>query len=268
MLRNVLAKTLRDQRRALMWWSLGLTATVFMTVPFYPSIRDQAETLNRYLEEMPEALKAIFVGGIEDITSPEGFLNSQLFVFFGPLLFAIFAVGAGSRAIAGEERAGTLDLLLSTPLPRRRLVLHAFGATTIATALLGAVMWAALAIAGQIWNLGVPVGRLAAATLASVLLGLLLGTLALCLGAATGRRGTSIGVASAAGMATYLINSLAGVVDFFDRIKELSPFYYASTPNPLLHGLDPANTVVLVAITVLLAAIAVLTFERRDLAVG
>ena len=37
-----------------------------------------------------------------------------------PLLLLVYAIGAGSRAIAGEEESGTLDLLLAHPLSRRR----------------------------------------------------------------------------------------------------------------------------------------------------
>ena len=38
-----------------------------------------------------------------------------------PLLLLIAAIGAGAGAIAGEEERGTLDLLLSLPVSRRRL---------------------------------------------------------------------------------------------------------------------------------------------------
>jgi len=265
MLRNVLLKTLRDQRRALMWWSIGIAAMVLFTVPFYPSLRDQAESLNKYMEEMPEALRAIFIGQVEDITSPEGFLNSQIFVFMAPLLFSILAVGAGARAIAGEERAGTLDLLLSTPVPRRRVVVHTFAAMVVAVFVVGLVLWGSLAVSGAIWDVGVPASRTAAAVGTVVLLGLVFGSLALAIGSATGSRGSAIGVAAAVGIAAYLVNSLAPVVDLFDDLKVVSPFNYYGLP--LARGFDVADAVVLVSASLVLLAAAVVGFEGRDLAV-
>ena len=37
---EVLVETLRERLRSLLWWTLGLTATIALTVAFYPSIRD------------------------------------------------------------------------------------------------------------------------------------------------------------------------------------------------------------------------------------
>ena len=43
MLRNVFLKTLRDARRALVWWILGLVGFVALIVAVYPTVRDNPE---------------------------------------------------------------------------------------------------------------------------------------------------------------------------------------------------------------------------------
>jgi ABC-2 type transport system permease protein len=265
MLRNVLLKTIRDQRRALMWWSMGVAAMVLFTVPFYPSLRDQADSLNKYMQEMPEALRAIFIGEIEDITSPEGFLNSQIFIFMAPLLLSILAIGAGARAIAGEERAGTLDLLLSTPVPRRRVVIHTFAAMVVSVAVVGLALWVSLAIAGAIWDVGVPASRTAAAVGTVALLGIVFGSLSLAIGAATGSRGSAIGVAAAVGVAGYLVNSLAPLVDLFRDLKVVSPFNYYGVP--LTTGFDVGDAIVLAAMSLVMLGASAVALEGRDLGV-
>ena len=106
MLRNVLLKSLRDARRALMWWSIGLILLALMMMAFYPSIRESAEELEGYVEALSPEVMALFAGEFTDITSPEGFLNSQLYFLMVPLLFLIFAVSYGSGATAGEETKG------------------------------------------------------------------------------------------------------------------------------------------------------------------
>ena len=96
MLRNILLKTLRDQRRELLWWGIGLSALALITLLFYPSFRDTSEFGELY-EQLPEALAKAFVGEFSDFTSPEGFLNTQLFFFLAPLVFLILTISRGRR---------------------------------------------------------------------------------------------------------------------------------------------------------------------------
>ena len=122
MLRNAFVKTLRDARRAIGWWSLGLIAMAALMIAVYPSVRDNPD-LNKMVEDYPDAFKAFLgLGENVDYTSAVGYLNSELFAFMVPLLLLIAAIGAGARATAGEEERGTLDLLLANPISRRRLV--------------------------------------------------------------------------------------------------------------------------------------------------
>ncbi len=74
-----------------------------------------------------------FAGGT-DFISPVGYLNSQLFFLMLPIILGIFAISLGSDALAGEEGRGTLDLLLSTPLSRRKAVLEKFATMLAGTA--------------------------------------------------------------------------------------------------------------------------------------
>ena len=43
LLRSVLLKTLRDQRRSLGWWVLGMVTLISVTVAFYPSFSEAPE---------------------------------------------------------------------------------------------------------------------------------------------------------------------------------------------------------------------------------
>ena len=110
LLRNTFLRTLRDSRRALFWWSLGLVGMAALMIAVYPAVRDSPD-LNKMVRDYPEALKAfIAFGGDLDYASGAGYLGSELFSFMVPLLLLVAAIGAGARAIAGEEERGTLDL--------------------------------------------------------------------------------------------------------------------------------------------------------------
>ncbi len=268
MLRNVALKTVRDLRGGFLWWSVGLVGMVALMVSVYPTVRSNP-ALNRLVQQYPDALKAfIGFGGEVDYLSPAGYLGSELFSFMVPLLLLVAAIGAGARAVAGEEEAGTLELLLSCPVSRRRVVLEKLAALAIEVVGLGVVLLVSLWVGGRAVSMDVSFAHLAAATAAAVLLALAYGALAVLVGAATGRRALTAGVVAAAAVAAYLVASLASLVDVLEPAKLASPFYQYSAGDPLRNGLAAGHTVLLAAIGVFAGALAPFALERRDVGVG
>jgi ABC-2 type transport system permease protein len=264
MLRTVLAKTLRDQRMSLAWWAGGLVVTVLMYASFFPSVRENAGQLNQYLENLPDFVRNL-IGGL-DFTTPEGYLQSELFSFIAPILMLVYAIGAGARAIAGEEEAGTIDLLLSTPVRRRRVLLDKFGAMVVATLGLTVVMWLSVLVIGPPFDLRPGLEGFTAMSLNTFLLGLAFGSLALAIGASTGHKALAIGVPAGIAVGSFIVNALGPSVDWLEPFRLASPFYYYSGGDPILSGLDPAHASVLAAISVVSVGYALWAFERRDLA--
>lgn len=268
MFKSVLLKTLRDYRRSLFWWTIGLASFALYLCFFYPSIKASSAEMDAYIKNLPPALKATFTGGTEIlISTPEGYLNTEMFGMMGPLLLAIFAIGYGSKAVAGEEEKGTLDLLLANPMPRWRLVLEKFAGLVVATTMLSAVMWAAIAIGMQFVDLPIDLGRLAATMASLTLLAVVLGSLALAIGSATGKKGLSVGVTSFIAIAAYLLNSLSQLVDELKGWEKISIFYYYVGNDPLVNGVRALDIAALAALALLLAAAAAVTLQRRDLSV-
>lgn len=265
MLRNVTLKTFRDLARGLVWWGLGLVALVALIAGVFPTVRDNKQ-LNQLAESYPQAIKGLVsFGGVVDYTSGPGYLGSELFAFMVPLLFLVAAIGAGARAIGGEEERGTLDLLLALPLSRRRLVVEKLAALLGELVVLGLVLWLAVVVAAPLVDLGISVGHAGAAVLNVVALAFAFGAIALLVGAATGHRARAIGITAALAVAAYLVYSLSTLVGFLDQIKEASPFFHYSATNPLRSGLETGHFAFLVAVAVVAGIAAPLLFERRDL---
>ena len=178
---EVLVEALRERRRTLAWWSLGVIALVAINVAFYPSIRGDT-ALNDYVKNLPDSVRGLFVGGELDITSPAGYLNSQIYAVMAPIVLLIFAIGAGAGAVAGEEERGTLDFLLANPLRRRDYVVQRFLALTALVAALAGVLLATVWLTSLLVDLEIGLDRLAAASLSVGLLALFFGTVALAAG--------------------------------------------------------------------------------------
>ncbi|HEX6288551.1 MAG TPA: ABC transporter permease subunit [Herpetosiphonaceae bacterium] len=264
MLRSVFAKSLYDQRRSLIGWALGLVVMILIVMAAYPAVRDNP-AIGQVLEELPQAI-VVLIGDL-DIVSAAGYLNSRLFTMILPLMFLIYGIGRGAQAIAGEEERKTLDLLLAYPLDRKRVVAEKFLALCTLLVALGMVAWLAQLVGVALVDMPISAGRLAGATFNAVLLGLLFGALALALGCATGRRGLSVGVSTALGIAGFFIHGLAPLVEQLEFAQKLSPFYYYIGNDPLRNGLDPLHVGVLSGTTFMLLLLALISFSRRDVAV-
>jgi len=265
-LRNVFLKTLRDRRRGVIGWSLGLVALVIFSLALYPSVRDSAEDLTKLTESLPEEILAL-VGGEIDFVTGAGFLNTRFFAFMGPLLLMVFTIGFGARTIAGEEQEGTLELLMATPRPRRSIAAEKLAALLVAVSVLGLVLWAALAWGSETWGVGVPAARIGGAVLGSVLLALTFGTLAFLVGSATGRRALASIIATVAAVVTYLLSAYSSLVESLRPWRYASPWYYYDSAGVLREGLQPGNVLVLLGLVVLFSTVAILSFDRRDVGV-
>lgn len=264
MLRNVFTKSLWDQRRGIVIWSLAVAAVGVMYAAFYPSMN--SSEMAAAMEAFPEGLREAL--GMTDITSPAGYLGSTTYGLLGPVLMIMFAGGLGVRAVAGDEENGQLDVLLAHPVPRWSVIVQRAAAMALAVLTAGIVLFVAMAAAAgpaQFASLGT--GNLAAATLQLALLGLVFGTLGLAVGGLTGSRGLAWGVVGAVAGLSYLANTLGPTVDAIAFTQNLSPFHYYSGGQPLRNGLQVADSLALVGIVVALVAVAVVGFRRRDVAV-
>lgn len=262
MLRNVFLKSIRDARRGLVGWSIAIALIVLAESALWPAMPDLTE-LEKFLQTYPEAMRELF--NLDDFATGTGFLNAELFSALLPILFLVYAIGHGARAVAGEEDAGTLDVLLLTRVSPVRLTLERAASLATLLALIGVVLFASVVVFGAIFGLGVTAADAATGSLAMVLLGVEFGWIALAIGVATGRRVFAVGVTAALAVGSYLLYVAGALVSDVEPWAPLSPFYQALEGGPLGAGLPAAyGWMPLVGAVALAAALPV--FDRRDIA--
>jgi ABC-2 type transport system permease protein len=262
----VAARLLRDRRTATLWWAAGFVALTVFTVAFYPSIKDQ-RAIEDLLAGMPETFRTM-VGYQPDVplSSPAGYLDARLFSTIAPVLAIVYGIGAGARA-PGSEEAGTLEPLLANPITRARLLVERYLATFALLLALTVVFTLALLVLAQPFDAldGISIANLLGACAAVFTLGLLHGTLAFTVGAAAGRRGLAIAVATSVAVAGYLIQNLLGLTDNPQPWRALSPWHWYLDGNMLAEGPTPAAILLPVAISAVLLSLGWIQFLRRDL---
>jgi beta-exotoxin I transport system permease protein len=212
----------------------------------------------------PDALIAM-VGGV-DYSTPTGFLTGEVYSIVGPIAVIVLMALMGARAFGGEEEAHTMGLLLSNPIKRSQVVVEKATAMVIYAFVFGVAAFAGTWLGTRLAGLDeVTVGGIASISTLLALFGLSYGGIALAVSAATGRTRAATMVTTGFTLATWFIFSFFPLSETFDRWVNLSPFHWYLGNDPLLNGMDWGAAALFGAAFLVLVAVSVALFERRDL---
>ena len=258
--RTIVRKTLRDLRWQVVGWGLGLAALAAMLVLIYPAISAQFEGVE---------MENIGFGEIQDLSDPRQFFQVEFFTW-SPVLMTIFAIIAGGALLAGEEGAGTLELLLSQPLARRALFLGKLAG--VAAAVVGV-----LALAGLGFLLTAPfvdlkgqvaVGELVVAPFSLLPFAWFALAATVLAATLTPTRGRAAALMTAGAFVAYALNIAADLVTSLDWLRFFTPYYYSDAQRVLTQGTVWWHQAALLAAALVCAALALAVFERREIGVG
>ena len=258
----ILAAILRERRRGLLLWAAAVAAISAMYLAFWPAMGTGGE-MQALVEGMPEAL--VTAMGYEGIGTAAGYLESTVYGLLAPILLLVMAIAAGARLLGGEEEDGTLELELAHPVSRRRVVLERMAVLVITVLVATAAVLVVTLVLVPLLDMDVAAGAIVATSVGLALLVLAFGLLALAVGAATGRRGTALGLSAGLAVVTYVADAVAPLVDWGGWLEALSPFSWYLGADPLTTGWDPAGMALLALVAVAASLVAVRAFEVRDL---
>lgn len=228
--------------------------------PMYAAVSD---TLVDFMDSFPEDMLAIFGGG--DLSTPEGWFQTETYGLMAPIAVMAVTILRGSRGLAGEERERTIGLLLANPVSRSRVVLEKFSAMVSHAGIVGTATFAGVATGSLVAGLGMSIANIAAITALSTLLGIMFGTLALAIGAATGSvRHATMGAIALAAIA-YAANSFLTIAESLEQWAVLSPFHWYLGADALVEGMHWGWAAVFGAATAVLLLAALRLYDRRDL---
>ncbi len=183
------------------------------------------------------------------------------------LIYAFWALLAGTGAGRGDEERGLVELWLSTGVSRLRLIAVRVGGFAAMAAGSIAAMLVVTDIGAAVSNEPLPIGPLVLEGLATWTLTLFVFAFALFVAQLVTTRRGATGIAGIVVLALFMLNAAARSGVDVGAIRWLSPFYLFDRSNPLLRGgsLDVPATAALAVGSLALAAIAVVAFVRRDL---
>jgi ABC-2 type transport system permease protein len=255
-LRSVYARSLGMLVVPACWWTLGIAGFAGWMVVL---VKQTTASLATVSASSPLLQDFITKLGGGDLTA-NATLLSALFAFV-PLMLMAFAVTQANRWSADEED-GRLEVVLSTPQSRLRVLLGRFAALTTATVVIAVLTLAATALASAATGLALDAGNLAAATLSIIPLGLLMAALGYLLSGWL-RTALDTGLLSFLLVVWFFVSFIGPSLNWPDTALRLSAFYYYGTP--LVHGLPVADMFIVLAVGMAALGAATARFMGKDL---
>jgi ABC-2 type transport system permease protein len=266
MSRDIVRAAWREQRNAFVGWGLAWCSLVAVYAFSWPAIGTSAGSYDALLDDMPEALRALLgSSGPGSLSTPAGYLTAELLSVTGPLMMVAMGVLAGTRALAGEEEAGSLELLLAQPVRRTAVLLSKL--TSCLIGVTGVLLLAGVLLVAVRPLVGLELGAGAVAR-AMLMLGLLSVealALGLALAALTGSVGRSRALAGAVTVALFVLHALGPVLPALTDVASWSPFHTVLASDPFRQPVGAGPLLALALPAAAMTALAVLAFRRRDL---
>ncbi|MDH5371651.1 MAG: ABC transporter permease [Acidimicrobiia bacterium] len=257
MLANVATKSVLERWKGILIGAGSIGLLLLMGMSVYRNV-----DLGLYTS-MPAAMRGLV--GIAEDTDVGGLAYGAIYASYGALTLAALSLSMGSASIAGEERNGTLGLLLGNPKSRTSILVSKatsmVGLTAVGTLVLlafGLLSPALLSV--ELGDMHIP-----ALAFHMFVISIFHGFLAMAIGAWTGKNGLASGVTAGIMTISFIGVGLFPLIDALKEWARIFPWYYYSNSEPALNGVDWGGIAVLIAAMVVLAAAAVVGVNRRDL---
>ncbi len=257
MLATVFTKTIRDRWKGSVIGALTLGLFLLMGMAVYRNI-----DLGIYTD-LPDAFRAL--ANIPADADVGSLAYGAIYSSYGALTLAAVAISMGSGAIAGEERNGTIGLLLGNPRSRSYVLLSKTASLVLLVGFGALILWAAGRIVPAVLNVEITGMHVGALVLHMFVNALFYGFMALAIGAWTGRGGIASGVTATVMVVAFFISGLFPLVDVLDNFARISPWYYFESSQPVINGTNWGHVALLVAGCAALGVAALLGLNRRDL---
>ncbi len=267
----VLAKAFHDSRRSMFWLAFGFGLYVLFIMAFYPSIVDQSAEMDKLIKSYPKELLGMFYSGdIEDfsVSEPGGYVYTQ-FLLWEELILGSIVIAHAFNAVTNAERDGTLDVMLSLPVSRRRYLLARIANTTLVVLVVLASSWAVLAVSTLIWpEFDVSILRLAEGVIGTALPIMVVTGFTYALATFLPSSARFAGpLAYLFLMGSYLIFSFASALDQLKPLKPVFFFDYFDGGEVIRAGIDVGNWALLLAVTAVYIALAWWRIDKKELGV-
>lgn len=215
-------------------------------------------------EDMPPTMLDAF--GIESLGTIEGFLGGQVFNFVWLLGLGLYFAYAAGGLVASDIEDERMDLLLSFPVSRSRLLVEKFASLLLPIVTLNVVVGTVIYVLVVAIGETIDPAHLAVAHLASIPYLLVCAAIGVVLSVLVDRATIAERAAVGVVFVLFLVESVVGGGTDFEWIQYVSPTHYYDPTGILVDGTYEAlNAGILLVAFLGLLIVGQLLFQRRDI---
>lgn len=268
MIGSVFLETYKQTWKQMVYWGVGLAAMALMVVLMVPLF--DMQDIKDLLETFPPIILAMVGIGkeLEIFATNEGFVAMG---FFGKsaLIFAVYPVVMGMRITANEEDTGTMDVLLSLPVQRARVIIEKFLAYSVSIVGVVLLIYLGMQIGVSIASIDLDVARLAEVTFYLIPMMVFIMAVTMLIAVIVRRRSVALGIVTAFVIASYMLQAIGAVAEgtVAEPIGSISFLTYYNTGDILTQGFIWPHIAGFVVVSAVLLLGSLYQYERRDIAV-
>lgn len=262
---NVFRREMKANRKALIIWSIGMILLIASGMGKYSGLSASGQSINDFLAQMPEALKAVLGMGTFDLTRAIGFYG-VLFIYLA-MMATIHATMFGANIISKEERDKTAEFLFVKPISRNKIITSKLLASLVNILIFNLVTLVFSILMVQKYSKGEAViGNITKLMVGMFILQLIFLSIGTAIAAISKHPKTAPSFATGILLFTFMLSIAIDLNSRIENLKYLTPFKYFDAKNLMYErGFEPVYVILSVVIIAVLFRVTYVFYKSRDL---
>lgn len=244
--------------------TIGIAVLSLAFVGFFPSLEGADVDFDAVLDAYPPAVQEAF--GIATLSTIEGFLAVEIYQFVWLLLLGLYFAYSAGGLIASDVEHDRMDLVLSLPVSRSRVLGEKF--LSLLVPILALNLAVPVVVYGGVLAIGQSIDPLdlAMVHLLSIPYLLACAAIGLALSVLVSRADVAKRIAIALVFVLFLVESISASTEGLEPVGYASPTHYYDPTAILVEGTyDLAGAAALLVVVALLVFLARFRFSRADI---
>jgi ABC-type transport system involved in multi-copper enzyme maturation permease subunit len=266
----VFRRILKDKRNNLIAYLIGSTVFIEMYLSLFPTLKQQADMLNKLLESYPKGLMSAvgFEGTAAFFSNVENYMSTEFFTLFWPILTITMMISFANSMVVAEIERGTIETVLAQPISRLKLFFTRYLAGAFYFAIFSGVSIFSIVLSAKLHGFDYQLRNYFTIWGVGFLFGMAIFSVASFFSSVFSERGRATFATTAIIIAMYALNIISGLKDSLKDLRYFSFFHYMNAPMLLGKNQIPDwSLLVFGGAIVVFTAAAAFWFNRRDVAV-
>lgn len=264
---SIFKRFFRDRWVSLVIYVVAGIAFLWMYVALFPYIKSQSDQLNQLLNSYPESMKKAF--GMQTsmlFSSLEGYISTEMFSFFWPMLVSFLGVATGALIVAGEIEIGTIELILAQPVSRLKIYFGKYLVGLVNILIFVVLSIIAIVPLAKIYHISYQFSHYINLIFMGLLFATAIFSIATLISAKFSDRGKVYFITAGILIVMYVVNIISGLKDNLKNLQYFSFLHYFKAGDILVNNkVEVTSIIVFISIIILSTLLGAWIFVRRDI---